>query len=914
MPMSTRAHAGRPDGEQFQSCTDDEDAGEDVRAAGEVHGARTARAADRARAMHATPETQPSPPPFFNAEQFVASFMHTFAQSQAEMNRSLIENLRSTAATPNSRASEPAAAVAPPGNFSTCTARFDGRAQDPEVLEAFLDAVEMYKECTAVSDEHAVRGLAMLLEGDAAVWWRGVRNSVTTWRDAATRLRAVYGAPRPAYQLLREIFAAEQQTERAETFICKIRALIVKLPYVVPESMQIDMIYGLLHRRVRKRLPRDSIESVDSLLSKARSTEDSITESAIRSSATIASNSGSEKSPSANLSSAGGLIPNAPDKSKRNRVQCSSCKVYGHVAEACRNLNGANRVSAPISNKVNAPIENRVNAPVTDDINTSAADRVNAPIRCYGCGKQGVIRSRCETCNSDKNVDFYYNDDIHCTPHPTLMVSIFGQVGVAIMDTGATHCVASPSLYAILVSNNVSFQNAQRTLRLADGTQQTRDVLTAEVPITIEGRNFSAHFMVLPGDDTRTLLGFEFLSKAGIVLDGSRDSWSFADTPERSFAFVRKYRLNNANEAELMRIESSSLALCYVDESKFSQGQKDSDEFLGHVTIPRSIHVPPDGTAAIAGMSTPQNAKHLKRFLQASSRFRRFIPNYAEVVRPLTILLKKASTWSWGMKQREAFERVKSRLVSTPTLRQADATKPFVLRTNSSRYSLRAVLIQGEGPDERPVEYASRLLSDAEKNYSTAERETLAAVWAVSKFRNHIKGARVIIMTDDQPLRWLTSMRSPSNRLARWASTLQEFNLHVNCTPERSDDAIADTPSRPVPIESVNCDLGLTTIDVSLRQGVNRHEKRPKVSEVRRMIGDSEPDDPFRGRPRSNYSHTGEPVGHPTPAMYGFEIVEAGTHSVEYTVSHLAPLMDQTEAPVRRKRRRRRPRRNVNEA
>ncbi|XP_073959735.1 uncharacterized protein [Choristoneura fumiferana] len=538
MPMTTRAGAGRPEDEQY---TYDDDAGEDARAAGEVRGAGSARAAGDTGS--ATPRAQPSPSQLFNAEQFVASFMHTFAQSQAEINRSLIENLRSTATTPTSRASEPAAAAAPPGNFSTCTARFNGRARDPEVLEAFLDAVEVYKECTAVSDEHAVRGLSMLLEGDAAVWWRGVKSTVTTWSDAATRLRAVYGAPRPAYKILREIFSAEQQSERAEVFVCKIRALLVKLPYVVPETMQIDVIYGLLHRRVRKRLPRDTIESVDSLLSKARAAEDTINESAIKlSSATIASDSVTEKVPAISVynTNTGGSIPNAPDKPKRNRVRCSACKVYGHAAEVCRNTNGANRVSAPFSSKVNASISDRVSAPNTDRTTAPVSNGVAAPIRCYGCGKQGVIRSRCETCNSDKNADFNYNNDVQCTPHPTLMISVFDREGVAIIDTGATHCVASPSLYAILVANNVSFQNVQRTLRLADGTQQTRDVLTAEVPITIEGRCFSANFMVLPGDDTRTLLGFEFLAKAGIVLDGSRDSWSFADDPERRFVFVRK--------------------------------------------------------------------------------------------------------------------------------------------------------------------------------------------------------------------------------------------------------------------------------------------------------------------------------------------------------------------------------------
>ncbi|GFX44791.1 retrovirus-related Pol polyprotein from transposon 412 [Trichonephila clavipes] len=59
-------------------------------------------------------------------------------------------------------------------------------------------------------------------------------------------------------------------------------------------------------------------------------------------------------------------------------------------------------------------------------------------------------------------------------------------------------------------------------------------------------------------------------------------------------------------------------------------------------------------------------------------------------------------------------------------------TKPFIIRTDASSYALGAVLLQGESPtDEQPVEYASRLLSSAEKNYSTTEREALAVVWAL---------------------------------------------------------------------------------------------------------------------------------------------------------------------------------------
>lgn len=116
---------------------------------------------------------------------------------------------------------------------------------------------------------------------------------------------------------------------------------------------------------------------------------------------------------------------------------------------------------------------------------------------------------------------------------------------------------------------------------------------------------------------------------------------------------------------------------------------------------------------------------------------------YADVARPLTDLLKKASTWRWGQPpQQEAFEKIKDLLTTAPILRQADELKPFILRTDSTGYALGAVLLQREGADERPIEYASRLLNGAEKNYNTTECESLAVVWAVGKSEVISIGAR----------------------------------------------------------------------------------------------------------------------------------------------------------------------------
>ena len=92
-------------------------------------------------------------------------------------------------------------------------------------------------------------------------------------------------------------------------------------------------------------------------------------------------------------------------------------------------------------------------------------------------------------------------------------------------------------------------------------------------------------------------------------------------------------------------------------------------------------------------------------------------------------------------------------LTSPPILKQATDGVQFSIQADASAYAMGAALLQGEGPDEHPIEYANRLLSKAERNYSTTEREALAIVWACIKFRGYIEGADVKLLADRQPLK-----------------------------------------------------------------------------------------------------------------------------------------------------------------
>lgn len=154
-------------------------------------------------------------------------------------------------------------------------------------------------------------------------------------------------------------------------------------------------------------------------------------------------------------------------------------------------------------------------------------------------------------------------------------------------------------------------------------------------------------------------------------------------------------------------------------------------KYLGHIITQEGVSIDHDKVSAVLEMKEPANLKHMRTFLQTCSWFRKFIPNFSQVAEPLTRLTRKDQIWTWGAAQSQAFNELKRLLTSAPILIQADFSRPFILRTDASNYALGAVLLQGEEKEERPIEYASRLLTSAERNYSTTEREALAVVSAV---------------------------------------------------------------------------------------------------------------------------------------------------------------------------------------
>ena len=101
------------------------------------------------------------------------------------------------------------------------------------------------------------------------------------------------------------------------------------------------------------------------------------------------------------------------------------------------------------------------------------------------------------------------------------------------------------------------------------------------------------------------------------------------------------------------------------------------------------------------------------------------------------------------------------------------------MHTDASATGIGYALCQIQGGLNRAIAYGGRHLNAAERNYSTTEREALAIVEAVKKFRNYLYDRKFTICTDDHALRWLMSIKDPNGRLARWALLLQQYDFTI---------------------------------------------------------------------------------------------------------------------------------------
>ena len=233
-------------------------------------------------------------------------------------------------------------------------------------------------------------------------------------------------------------------------------------------------------------------------------------------------------------------------------------------------------------------------------------------------------------------------------------------------------------------------------------------------------------------------------------------------------------------EEVFVRFESAGLKLKPGKRVLFQK----SVAYLGHIVSERGIETDPSKVERVCEWPAPENATEVKSFLGLASYYRRFVPSFAQVAKPIHRLTEAKIDFVWIPECLSAFDMLKNLLSTAPVLSYPDFTAEFILESDGSNHGIGAVLSHLKDGVEHPVSYSSRSLTKAERNYCVTGKELLALVESVKHFRHYLHGQRFRIRTDHAPLRSVLKVKEPEAQLARWTEFLSLFEYgRVNGIP-----------------------------------------------------------------------------------------------------------------------------------
>jgi transposase InsO family protein len=242
--------------------------------------------------------------------------------------------------------------------------------------------------------------------------------------------------------------------------------------------------------------------------------------------------------------------------------------------------------------------------------------------------------------------------------------------------------------------------------------------------------------------------------------------------------------------------------------------------YLGHRVSYKGLSPDPLKLRVLREFPRPTDVKTLRAFLGLAGYYRKFINGFSSLADPLYTLTRDNVDWTWSLTSEEAFLKLRNALLTDAVLPFPDFKLPFIVDCDASEVGMGAILSQVvTNGQERPILMESRKFTDGERKWHIREKEALAIIFALEKFRRFVLGCSFIVRTDHSSLEWL--MQAKTGRLCRWALRLAEFqpfsivhrkgDAHINvdaltrsfevseCVPDLAIAALVPyaTPSTP---------------------------------------------------------------------------------------------------------------------
>ena len=260
---------------------------------------------------------------------------------------------------------------------------------------------------------------------------------------------------------------------------------------------------------------------------------------------------------------------------------------------------------------------------------------------------------------------------------------------------------------------------------------------------------------------------------------------------------------------------------------------KSEIHYLGHLISPERISPLPNKLDCIQHMPVPKNVKEIKQFLGLTGYYRKFVPRFADISRPLTTLTRKDKKFEWTPACQKSFNLLKETLCGEPVLKYADTSKPYTLYTDASKFGWAGVLTQSpttvtDGKStttDHPVTFVSGLFRGSQLNWATLMKETFVIYMSVKKLSFYLTDAKILLRSVHKPLEKFLQKNTLNSKVNNWAMELEAFNIQFDYI-KGSSNVLADTLSHLIVVDP---DTPLTPEGQGYEFGYAIFEEFPEV-------------------------------------------------------------------------------------
>ena len=210
-------------------------------------------------------------------------------------------------------------------------------------------------------------------------------------------------------------------------------------------------------------------------------------------------------------------------------------------------------------------------------------------------------------------------------------------------------------------------------------------------------------------------------------------------------------------------------------------------------------------------MPPPMTPKEVKQFLGLIGYYRKFVPRFADVARPLTNLSRLDQPFEWSDKCQTSFKLLKEALIKEPILRFSDLNKLYTLNTDASKYAWLCVLTQQYTHDidnrqivvNHPITYASGLFKGSQLNWAVLTKEAYAIYVSIKKLTYYLEDAEITLRSDHLPLKRFLQRNTLNTKVNNWAVEISPFKITFEYI-KGIKNTLVDTMSRLIALDPDN--------------------------------------------------------------------------------------------------------------